>query len=724
MTAASSTIQKINLNSCTHEQVFKALACVDARLATATVKDNGPYKIAHPVRHVSDMSEYYIPSASDTIQLTRLGNPKVRDWLPSEFGPDGPYWTKKGLAPGKLLSTTYLNPQTGAHSPILQTMTGVAIDIFSPGFQASYQNFIGYPTAIHLETQSKIYDIVSEYFEKEFRTGRQKLGHYYAIEWLQHIKVTVQNKLMIRRTAINTEIIAWIAQPLRSNQQVQLFGDRLALLVSMKERAQGLPFRSLDEEIAHSIITSQTETEKETPFPTEQSRLDMARLLAECNRDIELGNDIDLDILLTRIGNVFPPQAAPMQDDTLHAALHAATSHGNTYHRRNEQQDHQHDQESKTYKGKRKQDSRDASSEEQARWDKMFKMQNDFMAQLGGFRKILADNNLKEKPPVPSTKPPKTGKENGQEQNSGDQKSAKFAGTASKGKANKSKFAPSYLPVRQETNSESEPEEEQSASLASVKKIPKRIDYRAMNAHYCNAAQDGSWSKPQLADGDSLRYSRIASMCLDDDDLVGNHLTSEGPPSSPQDPMMSNPLSLYASFLAFQEQHPKSGCERLIISALRNSSDDKLDGKMGDPSPLLSLSELPYSIREVSDNEPEPQPSPQPRPMTRRETRISSCVWPTVYEPPTDDESDCDKSLVEPAPVKTPAAVGKSTPRRSLLKSADRLRGNTIVSAAGAAIKAKNQWDVTEDEEIPDPPRSTPKTVGAPRLRSGGRISD
>ena len=49
MTAASSTTQKINVNSCTHEQVFEALACVDARLATATVKDNGPYKIAHPV---------------------------------------------------------------------------------------------------------------------------------------------------------------------------------------------------------------------------------------------------------------------------------------------------------------------------------------------------------------------------------------------------------------------------------------------------------------------------------------------------------------------------------------------------------------------------------------------------------------------------------------------------------------------------------------------------
>ena len=33
----------------------------------------------------------------------------------------------------------------------------------------------------------------------------------------------------------------------------------------MKELAQGLPFRSLDEEIAHGIITSQTESEKDMP---------------------------------------------------------------------------------------------------------------------------------------------------------------------------------------------------------------------------------------------------------------------------------------------------------------------------------------------------------------------------------------------------------------------------------------------------------------------------
>ena len=167
--------------------------------------------------------------------------------------------------------------------------------------------------------------------------------------------------------------------------------------------------------------------------------------------------------------------------------------------------------------------------------------------------------------------------------------SNKFAGTAVKGKANKPKFAPSYFPARQETNSDSEPKEGQSAALALVTKIPKRIDYRAMNAHYCNAAQNGSWSKFQSANGDSVRYSHIASICLDDDDLVGNHLTSEGPTSSPQAPKTSNPLSLYASFLAFLEQRPKSGCDQLSISVLRNGSENKQDDKMGDSSPLLSI---------------------------------------------------------------------------------------------------------------------------------------
>ncbi len=86
------------MNNCAHEQVFKALARVDAKLATATVKGSGPHKVAHQIRQIS---EYFIPSGVDSIQTTFLGKPKVSDWLPSEFGSDRTYWEKKGLAHGK-----------------------------------------------------------------------------------------------------------------------------------------------------------------------------------------------------------------------------------------------------------------------------------------------------------------------------------------------------------------------------------------------------------------------------------------------------------------------------------------------------------------------------------------------------------------------------------------------------------------------------------------------
>ena len=52
------------------------------------------------------MSEHYVASDIDDIPLTRLGNPKYRGWLPSEFGADKQYWEKKGVNPGKLLNDT------------------------------------------------------------------------------------------------------------------------------------------------------------------------------------------------------------------------------------------------------------------------------------------------------------------------------------------------------------------------------------------------------------------------------------------------------------------------------------------------------------------------------------------------------------------------------------------------------------------------------------------
>jgi hypothetical protein len=56
-------------------------------------------------------------------------------------------------------------------------------------------------------------------------------------------------------------------------------------------------------------------------------------------------------------------------------------------------------------------------------------------------------------------------------------------------------------------------------------------------------------------------------MCLADDDLAGSQLSPGTPSSLSRDKMVSNPLSLYSSFLALQD-------DKIIISALRNFQDD------------------------------------------------------------------------------------------------------------------------------------------------------
>ena len=82
------------------------------------------------------------------------------------------------------------------------------------------------------------------------------------------------------------------------------------------------------------------ENEK-VPFSTEQASIDMTRVLGEFNRDIELGNDIDRDHLLTKIANVFPPEPASDEPMSLQVALHAAVSHGNNFHRKAEHSERQ-----------------------------------------------------------------------------------------------------------------------------------------------------------------------------------------------------------------------------------------------------------------------------------------------------------------------------------------------------------------------------------------------
>ena len=103
---------------------------------------------------------------------------------------------------------------------------------------------------------------------------------------------------------------------------------------------------------------------------------------------------------------------------------------------------------------------------------------------------------------------------------------------------------------------------------------PIRVDYRAMNAHCRKDTRKGDWTKIQPANGIEVRTSALASMCLADDDLAGSQLCSGMPTSPPQDRMMTNPLSLYASFLGFQAQQAESGHDEAIISALRETLED------------------------------------------------------------------------------------------------------------------------------------------------------
>jgi hypothetical protein len=66
----------------------------------------------------------------------------------------------------------------------------------------------------------------------------------------------------------------------------------------MKERVSGYKVKSCDEETAINVVNAQTESECHEPFSTEQVHLDMASFLFQLNREIEMGNDIQLLLLL------------------------------------------------------------------------------------------------------------------------------------------------------------------------------------------------------------------------------------------------------------------------------------------------------------------------------------------------------------------------------------------------------------------------------------------
>ena len=157
---------------------------------------------------------------------------------------------------------------------------------------------------------------------------------------------------------------------------MELF-ERLDLLLGMKERAHGAYCRAYDYDTAINIVNAQTECETAAPFATEQSHLDLSRVLSDMDKEIERGNNVNLTNLLTRLGNVFPPEQAQPADATLHQALLTTTMRTSQrdISRRSEPKDQPNDFEgTRSGKAKRKYDYEQGEPEP---WERVLQAVND-----------------------------------------------------------------------------------------------------------------------------------------------------------------------------------------------------------------------------------------------------------------------------------------------------------------------------------------------------------
>ena len=147
----TTTNQKVNLNNCTHEQLFKAISKIQAKASATFIKDERRIRvIGHHMKHMTAMAEHYVINSSDHFKTTKQGHPMFDNFLSSELGATKDNWEEKCIPPGRLLTSTYTCPHTGSQIQVHQTMNGVPVDTRSDEFQIMYQNFIAYPSSILL----------------------------------------------------------------------------------------------------------------------------------------------------------------------------------------------------------------------------------------------------------------------------------------------------------------------------------------------------------------------------------------------------------------------------------------------------------------------------------------------------------------------------------------------------------------------------------------------
>ena len=177
--------------------------------------------------------------------------------------------------------------------------------------------------------------------------------------------------------------------------------------------------------------------------------------------------------------------------------------------------------------------------------------------------------------------------------------------------------------------------------------------------HHKQDAKDNA----QLVDGDDTVFIHLVDYDLADGQLA---YAAGGPPSTPHEWMVSNPLSPNPSTVAMQAQKGFVGYGKLITTGLINPEDNEATEKKAEQLALDSSAGLAHHSK----------------------MGAYSYTLPCVFEPPSDSQPGLEGAPAEPIAVNTPAVE----PRRTSSKSTSYpCRGCTSSFVAGVAGKPRIQ---------------------------------
>ena len=207
---------KVKLSNCSKEALFKAMIDINRTMRFKTVRDM--HRRQNSISIVAIMSEHYVPENGDTIKMSKAGNPFFKDWRPEHFCHTKQTWEEVGIAKGHLSTKTNYDPTTDTDEPILQTMTGMPIDIQDPVLISRIVEFTAYPGSCQLDTQNTIQSVIDEYIDDDTFSERKNSGPLSAVSNFQGVKMILQNKLFLAKAQIEEKLLAITGKIITNNK--------------------------------------------------------------------------------------------------------------------------------------------------------------------------------------------------------------------------------------------------------------------------------------------------------------------------------------------------------------------------------------------------------------------------------------------------------------------------------------------------------------------------